>query len=65
MNSLTDLQNSLTIKYGSFDEEAVEQEMTYKFLAPDDKVLELGSNIGRNSLIISKIFTSSENLVTL
>jgi len=31
----------------------------------DDKVLELGSNIGRNSLIISKILTSSENLITL
>ena len=32
MISLKELQNSLTIKYGSFNEEAVEQEMTHNFL---------------------------------
>lgn len=63
--NLLELQKSLYINHGSFNEELVEQTMVYKFLNPNSTVLELGSNIGRNSLIISKILTDSSRLVTL
>jgi hypothetical protein len=63
--TLTNLQNSLILKYGNFSSEIIEQTMVYNFLDANSKVLELGSNIGRNSLIISKILNDSSNLVTL
>ena len=50
---------------GSFDEEYEEQLMTMKFLNRDAKVLELGSNIGRNTLTIATILNDINNLVTL
>ena len=63
--TLKELQNSLILKYGTFREELIEQTMVYNFLDKNAVVLELGSNIGRNSLIISKIINNSSNLVTL
>ena len=63
--TLEKLQNSLILKYGTFREELVEQTMAYNFINKNAVVLELGSNIGRNSLIISKILYDSSNLVTL
>ena len=62
---LKDIQQKLKILYGTFDEELVEQTMVFKFLKSDSCVLELGSNIGRNSMIISKILNDSSKLVTL
>ena len=63
--SLVDLQQSLQINHGSFKEELIEQTMVYKYLKPTATVLELGINIGRNILIISKILNDSNKLVTL
>jgi FkbM family methyltransferase len=63
--TLKDLQSSLILKYGTFNEELVEQTMAYNFIDKNAVVLELGSNIGRNSLIISKIINNASNLVTL
>jgi FkbM family methyltransferase len=63
--TLQKLQNSLILKYGTFNEELIEQTMAHKFIDKNAVVLELGSNIGRNSLIISKLLTNSSNLVTL
>jgi FkbM family methyltransferase len=62
---LAEIQDSLQILHGSFNEELVEQMMVFNFLKNNSTVLELGSNIGRNSLIISKILDNSERLVTL
>ena len=62
---LKEIQTNLKIKHGSFNEELVEQTMVFNFLNPNSVVLELGSNIGRNSLIIASILTNSANLVTL
>ena len=62
---LVNIQNSLNILHGTFNEELVEQTMVFKFLNKNATVLELGSNIGRNSLIISKILDNSNRLVTL
>ena len=39
--------------------------MVINYLKSDDKVLEIGSNIGRNTLVISSILNDSMNLVTL
>ena len=69
MNEIEELKNihsKLHIKYGSFNEELVEQKMSYLYLNKNDKVLELGGNIGRNSMIISYILDNNQhNLVTL
>lgn len=63
--NLAKIQSLLKIKHGSFNEEIVEQTMASMFLKPTDVVLELGSNIGRNSLVVASILNSSSNLVTL
>ena len=60
---LSNLQNKLVIKHGSFNEEIPEQKMAIKYLLGNEKVLEIGGNIGRNSLIIASIV--KDNLVTL
>ena len=62
---LNDIHNKLTLHYGSFDDELPEQKMVIRALKGHEKVLELGSNIGRNSLVIASILRNSENLVTL
>ena len=62
---LKDIHNKLTLHHGSFQEELPEQKMAVRVLKGHEKVLELGSNIGRNSLVIASILQNSENLVTL
>jgi FkbM family methyltransferase len=61
------IQSKLKIKYGSFFEELPEQKMVVKYLTGNEKVLEIGGNIGRNSLIIASILNNNKNnnLVTL
>ena len=46
-------------------EELPEQRMAVRYLTGTEKVLELGGNIGRNSLVIASILQDSQNLVTL
>ncbi len=64
-NKLIQIHSNLKLKYGSFDEEFPEQKMVVRYLKGDETILEIGSNIGRNSMIISYILKNSENLVTL
>jgi len=64
-NKLNELHSKLKINYGSFEEELPEQKMTVRYLKGDEKVLEIGGNIGRNSLIIASILNNNKNLVTL
>jgi FkbM family methyltransferase len=59
------IQSKLKILHGSFNEELPEQKMVVKYLTGNEKVLEIGGNIGRNSLIIASILNDSRNLVTL
>lgn len=59
------LHKNLDLQYGTFSEEYPEQYMVARFLSPTAKVLEIGGNIGRNSLIISSILNDSANLVVL
>lgn len=62
---LNNIHSTLKIKYGSFNEELPEQRMAVRYLTGDERVLEIGGNIGRNSLIIASILKNSQNLVTL
>lgn len=62
---LRELQQRLNLLHGSFDEELPEQRMAIKHILPTDTVLELGTNIGRNSLIIGTILDDDRRLVTL
>ena len=63
-HKLKKIHKKLKIKYGNFNEELPEQEMTVRYLTGDEKVLEIGGNIGRNSLIIASIINNN-NFVSL
>jgi len=58
---LKNIQNKLKIKYGTFDQELPEQKLAARYLTGNEKVLEIGSNIGRNSLIIGYILNQNNN----
>lgn len=55
----------LTLVHGSFNDEVPEQFMSVMFIQPDDVVLEIGGNVGRNSCVISSILNDSTNLVVI
>lgn len=65
------IHSKLKIKYGSFYDEFPEQKMATKYLTGNEKVLEIGGNIGRNSLVIAQILRDGGgelndlNLVTM
>ena len=60
-NKLSKIHSKLKIKYGSFNEELPEQKMVVRYLSGNEKVLEIGGNIGRNSLVISSILANNNN----
>jgi FkbM family methyltransferase len=64
---LTEIHNKLQLHFGSFNDEYPEQLMAVKYITGDEKVLEIGANIGRNSLVIASILNAknNNNLVTL
>lgn len=61
------IHSKLNLEYGSFQEEYNEQIMNCKFIKGTENVLEIGGNIGRNSLVIAYILNrnNNSNLVTL
>ena len=65
VNKLENIHSKLKIKHGSIKEELPEQKMAVRYLGGQEKVLEIGGNIGRNSLVIASILENSNNLVTL
>lgn len=62
---LQQLHSTLRLSHGTFEDEFPEQVMAAQYLQADDLVLELGGNIGRNSLVISHLLKDSRQLVTL
>lgn len=62
---LRELHAQLRLKYGTFEDEFPEQMMAARYIQPNDRVLELGGNIGRNSLIIASLLHDPRQLVTL
>ena len=64
-DTLTNIHSKLKIKYGNLNEELPEQKMAVRYLTGNEKVLEIGGNIGRNSLVIASILKNTNNFVTL
>ena len=64
-NKISEIHSKLKIKYGSFNDELPEQKMVVRYLTGNEKVLEIGGNIGRNSLVIAFILGNKNNFVTL
>ena len=63
---LKNVHNFLIINHGDKKEEYEEQLMCLKYIKPDDKVLEIGGNIGRVSCILSCILKDeNKQLVVL
>jgi hypothetical protein len=60
-SKLAVIQSKLKISYGSFHNEIEEQRMATNYLTGHEKVLEIGANIGRNSLIIAHILNEKNN----
>lgn len=59
------IHNNIKINYGSMLDEYIEQSMVASFLDRNAKVLEIGGNIGRNSIIIASILNDETNFVVL
>jgi FkbM family methyltransferase len=64
IDKLNLIHSNLKFDYGNIKEELPEQLMSVISLNGDEKVLELGANIGRNTLVIASILNNSNNLVT-
>lgn len=64
-SKLKNIHSKLKLKHGSMNDELPEQKMTIRYLRGQEKVLEIGGNIGRNSLVIASILENPNNLVTL
>lgn len=62
---LKQLQKHLEINYGTFDEEYNEQLMAVLYINENAKVLEIGGNVGRNTLIISTLLKDTKNYLVL
>jgi FkbM family methyltransferase len=62
-NKLKEIHKNLIFD-GNLNEEFPEQLMSCMFIEPNNKVLELGANIGRNTCLIAKLLNDSKNLVT-
>lgn len=62
---LQQLQNKIKITGGDFKEELIEQIIATKYINENDKVLEIGGNIGRNSMIIASLLNKTENLTVM
>lgn len=58
---LATIHSQLKLDYGSFNDEYPEQMMVTRYLTGNEKVLEIGANIGRNTLVISYILAQQHN----
>lgn len=64
-NVLSDIHNKLKLKGGLMTEEYPEQLMAVNYIKSSSKVLEIGANIGRNTMVIASLLSDSSNLVAL
>jgi FkbM family methyltransferase len=62
---LADIHKKLILLHGSFQDEFPEQRMAVQYIHANSKVLEIGGNIGRNSLIIASLLTNQLDMVVL
>ena len=59
------VHENIIMKYGSLDEEVPEQMMAATYMDTNAIVLELGANVGRNSVVISCLLDDSSKLVAV
>ena len=66
-NVLKKMHQSLKLDYGSFQDEYPEQLLAVEYIKGNESNLEIGGNIGRNSIILGSILNdhNNTNLVTL
>lgn len=62
--TLQGIHSRLKIYHGSLQDELPEQQMVLRYFTGAEKVLEIGGNIGRNSLVIASLVDNA-NFVTL
>lgn len=62
---IKNIHSKLRINYGRLNQELPEQKMVVRYLTGNENVLEIGGNIGRNSLVIASILKNNSNFVTL
>lgn len=62
---LQQLHKHIECNYGHIGDEYPEQLLAMKFIRPDNKILEIGGNIGRNTMIMGCILNDPKNMVTL
>lgn len=66
MEELSIIRGNLNLQFGSWNDEEIEQLLCVKYIHPNMNILELGSNIGRVSLIVASILNKGDGkLVTL
>jgi phospholipid N-methyltransferase len=65
INVLSDIHNKIKLIGGSKTDEYPEQLMAVNYIKSSSKVLEIGANIGRNTLVIASILSDSRNLTAL
>lgn len=58
---ITYIHSKLKIKYGNLLHELPEQKLALKYLSGDEKILEIGGNFGRNSLVIAYMMQQKGN----
>jgi FkbM family methyltransferase len=63
--SLAEIHGRIALRHGSMRDEFPEQVMSVTFVDPEATVLEIGGNIGRNSLVLANILKNSNRLVVL
>jgi FkbM family methyltransferase len=63
IKKLLAIHEGITVRHGKLSLEINEQYMAAMAIAAEDVVLELGGNIGRNSLVISAMLSNDKNLV--
>lgn len=59
------LHNHISLDFGTMKDELPEQHMAVKYLTGKEVVLEIGANIGRNSLVIASMLDNDTNLVSM
>ena len=60
---IENIHSKLNINYGTLNNELPEQKMVLRYLTGNEKVLEIGGNIGRNSLVIGSIIKNNNFVV--
>jgi FkbM family methyltransferase len=62
---LAKIQEGININHGSLSEEYFEQLMSVTFIKGSESVLEIGGNIGRNSMVIASLLDDSSRMVVM